>query len=350
MPKKGWRKTPVGDIDDPDGILAWTWRYLEHIEVRGDAKQTVHTTRGCLYMFAEWAHHRGIDRVFDVDRAVVEGYQRSLFYGTKRSGEPLTLSSQRVRLQKVRNLFRFLARKGVLPSNPAAEVDLPKLERRLPRNVLNQKEVEQVLALPDLSTRAGLRDRAIMEVLYSTGLRRFELAGLKLGDIDEERGIVIVRLGKGKKDRVVPIGGRAVMWVHRYLDEVRPHLMTPPGHNVLFVTIAGEPFPVARMTHRLTQYFERTDFGKTGACHIFRHTMATLMLEGGADVRVIQEILGHAELSTTEIYTRVSIKHLKKVHARTHPGANLDGEGPSTADAEDGVEGVGGQDPGAESE
>ena len=153
--------------------------------------------------------------------------------------------------------------------------------------------------------------------------RRTELCRLRIADIDAERGTVVVREGKGRKDRVVPIGARALDWVDRYLTEVRPNLVGVPGHATLFVGHTGVPLPPARLTQLMRRYLARADLGKSGACHIFRHTMATLMLEGGADVRLIQEILGHAELSTTEIYTRVDITHLKAVHARTHPGATL---------------------------
>ena len=184
--------------------------------------------------------------------------------------------------------------------------------------------LEAVLALPDLGDPIGLRDWAMMEVLYSTGIRRAELAALRLPDLDVERGTLTVRLGKGKKDRVVPIGERALMWVGRYLDEVRPSLVVPPDRAALFLDKRGASVGLARLTQLMRRYIGRAGLGKTGACHIFRHTMATLMLERGADVRLIQEILGHEELSTTEIYTRVSIGHLKAVHDRTHPGAKLE--------------------------
>ena len=165
----------------------------------------------------------------------------------------------------------------------------------------------------------------LSKVLYATGPRRTELSALRLADIAADRGTVIVRQGKGRKDRVVPIGERALLWVGRYLDEVRPTLVAPPGHPALFVNHAGAPIAPARLTQLMRRYIDSANLGKTGACHVFRHTMATLMLEGGADVRLIQEILGHAELSTTETYTRVNIKHLKAVHTATHHGANLPG-------------------------
>lgn len=152
---------------------------------------------------------------------------------------------------------------------------------------------------------------------------RFRLAGLGVTDIDEERSTVTVRLGKGRKDRTVPIGQRAIDWIARYLDEVRPQLVIEPDDGVLFLNEHGMPLDLGYVTNLMKSYVDGAKLGKTGACHIFRHTMATLMLEGGADVRHIQEILGHVEASTTAIYTRVSIKHLVEVHRRCHPGARV---------------------------
>jgi integrase/recombinase XerD len=226
-------------------------------------------------------------------------------------------------MQKVRTFFRYLARENVIDANPASDLELPRVERRLPRAVLTEREVEKVMALPDLTDPLGVRDRAMMEVLYSMGLRRSELTALSLFDVDAERGTVTVRLGKGRKDRVVPIGERALSWLARYLDEVRPLLVVPPDDSFLFVDERGQPIEPNHLAHRMKRYVSAAKLGKTGACHIFRHTMATLMLEGGADVRLIQEILGHAELSTTQIYTRISIRHLKAVHDASHPGAKL---------------------------
>ena len=321
MPKKGWRKPIVGDVDDPDGLVAWTQRYVEELKVKGYSVHSVKNTRGCLLLFVEWAFHRDVHRPDQVTADLLARHQRALFYRRKSNGTALTLSSQRQRLQKVRGFFRWLTRRGVIASDPAAELQLPRQERRLPTSVLSAREVERVLALADVEKPLGIRDRTIMEVLYSTGIRRTELCRLRIADIDAERGTVVVREGKGRKDRVVPIGARALDWVDRYLTEVRPNLVGVPGHATLFVNHAGVPLPPARLTQLMRRYLARADLGKSGACHIFRHTMATLMLEGGADVRLIQEILGHAELSTTEIYTRVDITHLKAVHARTHPGA-----------------------------
>jgi len=161
----------------------------------------------------------------------------------------------------------------------------------------------------------------MLEVLYSTGIRRAELAHLELFDLDAERHTLLVRQGKGKKDRMVPIGERAITWIDRYLADARPKLAGAPDDGVLFLTVDGTGFTPGRLTQLARRHVNAAKLGKSGACHLFRHTMATLMLEGGADIRYIQAILGHVRLETTEIYTRVSIRQLQAIHAACHPGA-----------------------------
>ena len=156
-------------------------------------------------------------------------------------------------------------------------------------------------------------------MLYSPGIRRSELAHLQLYDLDTERGTLMVRLGKGKKDRMVPIGERAIAWVEKYIDDVRPELVGMIDDNTLFLTHLGEAFTPNRLTQLVRETIQKADIGKSGSCHLFRHACATLMLENGADVRFIQAMLGHAKLETTEIYTHVSIRKLKAVHEMTHP-------------------------------
>ena len=150
-------------------------------------------------------------------------------------------------------------------------------------------------------------------------IRRLELIGLKLYDMDVERGTVMIRQGKGKKDRMIPIGDRAMMWVDKYLTEVRPRLVMEPDDGTLFLANHGEVFTPCRLTQMVGRYVRKADVNKSGACHLFRHTMATLMLENGADIRFIQQMLGHSRLETTEIYTKVSIRKLKEIHTATHP-------------------------------
>jgi len=184
---------------------------------------------------------------------------------------------------------------------------------------------------------AGLRDRAILETFYSTGMRRKELASLSIYDLDQERRTVLVRKGKGGKQRIVPIGERALSWVRKYLDEVRPQLVVEPDDGSLFVSHFGEAFTLARLSQIVRSYVVASGVGKAGASHALRHAMATAMLEGGADIRFIAAMLGHSDLATTQIYTQVGIRQLQRVHEMTHPTAMLQ---PSKAKPRHEVEGV----------
>ena len=158
-----------------------------------------------------------------------------------------------------------------------------------------------------------------METLYSTGMRRMECANLKLYELDTERGTVTIRQGKGKKDRVIPIGDRATAWIEKYLREARSQFVVEPDDHTVFLSNAGEPFCLDHLSDLVRTYVDAADIGKRGSCHMFRHSMATLMLENGADIRYIQQMLGHADIKTTQIYTQVSIRQLKRIHSVTHP-------------------------------
>jgi integrase/recombinase XerD len=189
--------------------------------------------------------------------------------------------------------------------------------------VLNVVEIERVLAEPDLSGPLGLRNRAILETLYSTGLRRSELVDLKLYDLDVAHGVLLVRHGKGGKDRMVPVGERALAWLDRYLLEVRPELVREPDEGFVFLTKDGNSLLPATLNVVARRYLRSAGVAAQGSCHLFRHTMATQMMEDGAGLRFVQEMLGHAQPASTEVYTHVAIGKLKEIHAATHPGARL---------------------------
>jgi len=183
--------------------------------------------------------------------------------------------------------------------------------------------METVLALPDITTAEGLRDRACLELFYATGIRRLELTNLHQSDLDRTRGTLHVRLGKGRKDRFVPIGERALAWVTKYEREARPELLSDPSERHLFLNQYGNPLSPDGLSWRVRDYFKQAGIEKRGACHLFRHTMATAMLDNGADIRHVQEILGHGQITSTQRYTHVSIARLHAVHAATHPAAKL---------------------------
>jgi integrase/recombinase XerD len=324
MPRAKVRPEAALDLD-PHGLPAQIRDFIEHQRSRNYSEATVRNRLACLRRFTLWCADRGLLQAREITKPILESYQRALFHYRRASGAPLSFRSQAVHMTSVRSFFRHLARSNQILYNPAADLELPKVEQRLPRAVLTAREADQVLNVPDVKDAFGLRDRAMLEVLYCCGLRRKELVGLRFYDLDAERQTLLVRQGKGKKDRMVPIGERALAWVHKYLADVRPQLVTPPDEGVLFLTMYGAPLSVAWLTDRVRGYVEASGVGKRGSCHLFRHTMATLMLEGGADIRFIQEMLGHADPKTTQIYTLVSIKKLQKVHAATHPAAHLQG-------------------------
>jgi integrase/recombinase XerD len=198
------------------------------------------------------------------------------------------------------------------------------MEHRLPKYVLSAEEAEQIIQQAVVTDPEGLRDRAIIETFYSTGMRRMELANVKIYDIDADRTTLTIRRGKGRKDRVIPIGERALAWIDKYMRESRPQPLTGGGDDgTVFPSHMGEPFDRRQLTALVRRYLIDSKVGKMGGCHLFRHTVATLMLENGADIRVIQEMLGHAKLTTTELYTRVSINLLRQVYSTTHPAAHL---------------------------
>jgi integrase/recombinase XerD len=304
---------------DPQGLAAYVLKYLEWLQVHNYAAPTVQNRQSYLGVFVAWCAERGLITPREITKPILERYQRSLYTHRKANGEPLTFRAQHARLIPVRAFFKWCAKQNYLLYDPASELELPRLEHRLPKYVLTKSEAEQALQQPDTSESMGVRDRAILEVFYSTGMRRSELMGLGLFDLDRERGTVMIRQGKGKKDRMIPIGERAIAWIDRYQTQVRPELVVERGNVTLFLTQAGEAFTPDRLTQLVRGYVNAADIGKTGSCHLLRHTMATLMLENGADIRYIQAMLGHAELSTTQIYTQVSIRKLKEIHSATHP-------------------------------
>jgi len=327
MPRRGRRKVapaPIGRLDEPDGWRDHVGAFLDAKRVKGYTPATVANYQRNLRLFVTWCEERNILRPREVTRPIIERYQRQLYYHRKRDGQALSFRTQHSRLVPVVQLFRWLTRAHHLLANPGSEIELPRFEARLPRAVLTASEAEEVLMQPDVTTLLGLRDRAILETFYSTGMRRMELVSLRLYDVDAS-GAVTIRQGKGKKDRIVPIGERALRWIDKYVTEVRPQLVVMPDEGVLFLTTAGEPFLLDGMSRLARQHIDAAALpsGKRGSTHLFRHTMATLMLESGADIRFIQAMLGHANLQSTQLYTHVSIKKLKEIYDRTHPAAKL---------------------------
>lgn len=312
-------------------LRAYQSAFLEWTVTSGLAESTASIRRRALDGFILWCDERGLQRPHDITRPILQRYQGHLYHYRKANGQPLSFNTQATRLMPIVAFFKWCARENHILHNPASDLVLPKPPRQLPRHLMSVAEVESVLSQADIETPSGLRNRAMLETLYSTGIRRAELIRLELYDVDTERGTLMVRQGKGRRDRLVPIGARACAWVARYLHEVRPQLALTLDQRTLFVTDYGETFEKNRLSDMVKRHMQYAGF-KNGGCHAFRHAMATHMLENGADIRYIQAILGHSELSTTQIYTHVAIGHLQAVHALTHP-ARLDRVGSGAAQA-----------------
>ena len=310
-----------GDASDPAGIPAAVEAFLESMVSRNYAVRTINLRNVHLVEFAGWLAEQSITQPAQVTTPLLEQYQSWLHHYKKADGTPRTILGQYQRVHAVRYLFRFLAKSGRLQINVAANLELPRRQKPLPKAVLSQDEVELLIAQPDLSTVTGVRDRAILEILFATGIRRSELARLRIADVDVHTKTLTVRQGKGGKDRMIPISERAIGWMQRYISAVRWRFTCEPDDGVVFLTRFGHPVGLKYLSEMVAQHLARAGINKAGGCHLLRHATATFMLESGADIRFIQEMLGHANIETTQRYARVSITSLRGVYERTHPSA-----------------------------
>jgi integrase/recombinase XerD len=300
-------------------------QFLTWLSSTNHSPATVRNHQTGLRRFGRWCAGHGIDEPGGLTPDLIEGYRLALFRATGRGDSPLSWATQGEYLGVVKGFLRWCHNQGRTSGDVAAGLVLPRRPYALPLNVLSARETERVLRQAKPTTAIGLRDRAMLELFYSTGLRRAEVAHLRVGDVDVSRGVVLVRQGKGQRDRVTPIGRRAIRWVQRYLRQGRPRLVGAVDSGVLFLTTRGRGFGLNRLSERVSRYFTLAGFPGRGSCHLFRHTAATLLLEGGADVREVQEILGHRNLTTTARYTHISIARLQAVHARAHPAEAREG-------------------------
>ena len=270
-----------GNQKSPLGMGTMLAKFLEDLAVKNFSSETIQKRRCQINEFIRWADARSLEQINQVHRPILQRYQRHLFYYRTKHDKPLSFRTQHVRLSSLRNWFAWLTRNNYLLSNPASELELPKIGKRLPKHILTSSEAESVIAQADIATTLGLRDRAIMETLYSTGIRRQEVVNLDVYDLDLGHGVLRIRAGKGNKDRVVPIGDRAQAWAQKYQFEVRPGLVIDNQESALYLGVEGERLSGAHLGRLVRRYIETADINKSGSCHLFRHSMATLMLENG---------------------------------------------------------------------
>lgn len=279
---------------------------------QGLSERTRSSYRSDLLLFARWLQSQPPVRHLDqVRRADILGY---LSVGMRR-GDKSTSAARR--LSCLRRFYRYLLREGSIPADPTLQIDSPRVLRPLPKD-LSESDVEALLDAPDWERPIGLRDKAMLELLYGCGLRVSELVGLSMDQLNLRQGVVRI-IGKGSKERLVPLGEVAVDWTARYLRDGRPSLLAGRWSNAVFPGNRGDAMTRQAFWYRIKSYARRANIPSRLSPHTLRHAFATHLLNHGADLRVVQMLLGHADLSTTQIYTHVARQRLQDLHARHHP-------------------------------
>ncbi len=309
----------------PSTLTSCSEFYIDDCLARGQSAATVNTKSVLLNMFIQWCFTQGITKVRELnldELEELEEYRRHLCrYRKPRSGDPLDLTTQRMRLMAVTGLLQRLHYYDIIQSSYYKKFILPHVPRKIPQQIPDEEGIKKILHQTFTKGRMGLRDRAILEVYYASGIRRGELSALDIRDIDFKHQTVSIRKGKGSLDRTVPIASRALDWVKKYIKELRPELATLESGEALFLGQTGKRIQNSKLTDIVGEYIRRSGVAKEGACHLLRHATATHMLRHGADVRYVQELLGHLDISSTQIYTHVTIVDLKMVYEKTHPAA-----------------------------
>jgi len=297
--------------------------FRSYLQALSRDKGTIQAYVRELGKFVAWLLQRGITDLRGVRRSDIEAYQAYLVG----SGRYTTFTIH-IKIRSIRRFYEHMEKGGKVLVNPAAGLRLPRVECTLPRAILTKDEAERLLGMPDLAKPEGIRDRAMLEILYSTGIRVGELCSLLLGDVDLNNGVVRINCGKGAKDRVVPIGHTAAECTARYLREVRSRFVRGSSGNALFLGHHGVPFKTFGVEILVRKYARKAEIAKTVTPHTLRHTCATHLIAGGADIVHVQRILGHSSLTTTQIYVRVAQREVKDMHDRCHPSERETPPGP----------------------
>lgn len=288
--------------------------FIDYLSVeKGLSKNTLESYTRDLRSFCQYLKVCGISTFEETSRNHIVGFLLTL----KQAGKATATLSRN--LASIRSLYAYLFQERRLTENPAADLESPKLEKKLPR-VLSTQEVDVLLEQPDNLQITGIRDRSMLEVIYATGIRVTELMTLDTSDINLDAGFIRCT-GKGSKERIIPVGSVAIRYIDVYLNESRPKLVKHSGEQALFVNQHGKRLTRQGFWKILKKYARQAGIGKEITPHTMRHSFATHLLENGADLRSVQEMLGHADISTTQIYTQVTKRKLRDVYEKTHPRA-----------------------------
>lgn len=307
----------------------YLWRcakyYMDLCLALGQSSDTVRSKKYGLKKFCTWCFSQEIRMIDDVDITLMDDYMEYLNkYRKPQDNQPICDANKYSLLLCVKTFIGKMFNRGLLTSNKLGCIDLPSVGRPLPKAIFTAEEVEKILEQTMLFTFKGMRDRAILEMFFATGIRRIELMNLDLEDIDFEQQLVRIRKGKSKREYILPISDRACEWLVIYLSKLRPKLAHIKSGCGLFLNDNGNRYRVNALSDMASRYVRFAGFKRAGSCHLFRHSTATIMLDNGADLRHVQEMLGHANITSTQIYTFVSRSKLKEVYNKTHPSALSD--------------------------
>lgn len=300
-------------------IELWSERFCEHLRLLNRSERTLEAYALELRLFLGFLVERGLDDVCEIGREDVNAYRVKLHEARKKNGEPLAMKTQSTKLTAVFGFIRYLYKENFILANPVRDMQLPKVPDSLPADLPTEEQVLKLLETPNTSRPQGQRDRSILELLYSSGLRNTELTSLKIQSLDLRRLEVRVECGKGQKGRIVPMGEPAAAWAETYLSKVRPHLVRDQSCELLFLNQWGRPLYRESLVKIVVTHAVAAKLPMKVTPHILRHACATHMLARGVGLRHLQQFLGHASSSTTERYTRVEVSDLREVFLRCHP-------------------------------
>jgi len=297
--------------------------YIDELEqslkIRNFAKRTIDQTCWKIEKFTAYLKQNNIFNIDMITKKIIRSYQVELYQIINTKGIQNSVGHQNNMLSSVRRFTRFLYERDYIVSDPARDIEYAKIPKALPKSILTPTEARRIIHAPDIKTVLGYRDRVILEVLYTSGIRKEEVNRLVLNDVDYHDGILKIENGKGGKDRIVPIGRIACRYLENYIKSVRPELIKDPYNNHLFLSLKGNRLSKNMIWELVKKYAKKAKIKKNVHPHTFRHTCATAMLKNKADLNTIRKILGHASLNTTQIYTHLNITDLKAVHKKCHP-------------------------------
>jgi integrase/recombinase XerD len=304
---------------DPMDFESLVENYREHRALLNFSARSWPTARGVLWQLHRYLESQQVGDLAAITADTLQGFRQWLFYEPTCRGTARAIATQNRSLAKVKSFFRFLHEEGLIVRDPAAALAYAREPKSLPRHVLTPQEARRVLSVPDVQTPLGYRDRTILEVLYSTGVRRSELMALTMADVNLEDGLLRINGGKGAKDRVVPLTRIAASFLETYIAGIRPQMLGRRQSDGLFISKRGRTISKNAVAGLVEKYAKLARIKKRITPHCWRHTCATHLVKNAANLRHVQEILGHKNLSSTETYLRLTITDLKEAHRKCHP-------------------------------